>query len=126
MPRPSLPKTESADDLDKLDLEIVAALEVDPKTPCRIIAEKTGVGVTTVWDRIQRIRKSDWVEQMRIDLKALGGISLDAVQNGMVLGDVIAVEAEALGSAQQQHAVIKNFRQRFIAPVDVIENPELH
>lgn len=84
--RPSLPKIESPDDLDDLDLEIIAALEVDPKTPCRIIAERTGKGITTIWDRIQRIRKSDWVEQMRDDLKSLGGLSLEAVGGGLQFG----------------------------------------
>jgi hypothetical protein len=82
-----LPEIKTPDDCDSLDLEIIAALEVNPKTPCRIIAEKTGKGTSTIWDRIQRIRRSDWVEQMRDDLRSLGGIALEAVQDGMSNGD---------------------------------------
>ena len=44
----------------------------------------------------------------------------------MMLGDVIAVEAQRLGLDDIVDALIKLLRQRPVSPVDVIENPELH
>lgn len=84
---PGLPKIETVDDLDELDLEIIAALEENPEVSCREIGERTGKGTTTVWERIRRLRKSDWVESMRRELRSLAPKCVDAINAGVSDGE---------------------------------------
>lgn len=86
------PDVRTPADLDPLDLQIIAILEVNPGIGCPRIAGEltesgTPTGASTVWDRLQRIRKSDWVEQMRKDLKELGGKILRSLDEGMEYGE---------------------------------------
>lgn len=85
--RPGLPKIQSVDDLDSLDLEVVAALQANPDVTCREISERTGKSITTVWERIRRIRKSDWVEEMRRELRGLTPKIITAVDEGLEYGE---------------------------------------
>lgn len=81
--RPRLPDIHDPSDLDANDLEIIAILEVDSKATCRSIADKVGKSHTFVWERIRRIRSSDWVAQMRNELQSLSGDLVDAVKDGV-------------------------------------------
>jgi len=75
------------DDLDALDAEIVAAKSVDPSLSCQEIGDRAGVSHQTVWRRLQRLRKSDWVQQMREDLKTLAPDILKSQQDGLIEGE---------------------------------------
>jgi DNA-binding Lrp family transcriptional regulator len=84
---PNLPNVESVEDLDQLDLEIVAVLGVKPDSTFRDIANKTGRDLHTVFSRVRRLRRSDWVEDMREALRNLDEKFIAAINDGATLGE---------------------------------------
>lgn len=82
-----LPNVESVDDLDELDLEIVAILGIKPNSTFREVANKTGYDLHTVFSRVRRLRKSDWVEDMREALRSLESNFIAAINDGSTLGE---------------------------------------
>jgi DNA-binding Lrp family transcriptional regulator len=55
-----LPNLKSVDDFDEIDLQIVDAIENDPDITYEQLAEKINRAVSTTFQRVQRIRRSDW------------------------------------------------------------------
>lgn len=79
----ALPNIEAVDDLDELDLEIVAVLGSNPDATYRDLANKTGRSLQTVFSRVRRMRRSDWVEEMRESLRSLSDSYFSAIQDAV-------------------------------------------
>lgn len=68
---------------DDLDLQIVAIKARKPAAKLREISEETGSPPSTIWDRIQVIRKSDWFRDAVARAQSLAPKALDRVEDAI-------------------------------------------
>lgn len=98
---------------DDLDLQIVAIKSRKPAAKLREISEETGAPISTVWDRIQVIRGSDWYRDAVARAQSLAPKALERVEDAIddklnERGDGIAMGVlTGLGvlSAKQKHEI---------------------
>ena len=75
-----LPNIEDTSGFDALDLKLFEHVRDMPNWTYRSAAQHAECDVHTAWDRIRRIRRSDFVTAMREDLEELGGKMREAVE----------------------------------------------
>jgi len=66
---------------DDLDLQIVAIKARSPNAKLREISEQTGAPSSTIWDRIQVIRGSDWYRDAVARAQSLAPKALERVED---------------------------------------------
>lgn len=78
-----LPNIKASNDFDELDSKLVAHVQDNPDWTYQSAADYAGCSTSTSYDRITRLRRTTWVQNMRASYRSLGKKQVAAIERGM-------------------------------------------